>query len=92
MFRSTIVKSAAIAAARRSATVAMTTRSIASVSRPAVVLLRVNKPAAAWKIGAIRGYASGGGLSKEDVEGRITSMLAGFDKVRLRFWLPNVSR
>lgn len=31
---------------------------------------------------AVRCYAAGSGLSKEDVEGRITSLLAGFDKVR----------
>lgn len=81
MFRSAVVKSAATVAARRSATVALSaTRSFVSASIPAA--LRVHKPAAAWKIGGIRGYASGGGLSKEDVEGRITSLLAGFDKVR----------
>lgn len=81
MFRSTIVKSAATAAARRSATV-LTTRSLSTISRPAVTSLRtINKPIA-WKVGGIRGYAAAGGLTKEDVEGRITSLLAGFDKVR----------
>lgn len=36
----------------------------------------------AWKIAGVRTYASGAGLSKEDVEGRIIGLLAGFDKVR----------
>jgi hypothetical protein len=29
----------------------------------------------------VRGYAGGGGLNKEEVEGRIKGLLAGFDKV-----------
>lgn len=35
----------------------------------------------------MRCYSAAGGLSKEDVEGRITSLLAGFDKVRLLLFL-----
>lgn len=79
MFRTAVLRSAASVAARRSAT-----RSFSSVvSRPALVSKSAVAPfvsrVASWN--AVRGYASGSGLSKEDVEGRIMSLLAGFDKV-----------
>lgn len=85
MFRTAaVLRSAASAAARRSVVATTTSRSFSSsvVSRPvlaskaAVPVSRV----AGWT--AVRCYAAGSGLSKEDVEGRITSLLAGFDKVR----------
>lgn len=93
MFRSAaVLRSAASAAARRSVA-ATTSRSFSSVvSRPtlasskAVFAAPVSR-VAGWN--SVRCYAAGSGLSKEDVEGRITSLLAGFDKVRLFFarWL-----
>lgn len=85
MFR-TALRSAASAAARRSVVATNTTsRSFSSVvSRPtlaarAVAAAPVSR-VAGWN--SVRCYAAGSGLSKEDVEGRITSLLAGFDKVR----------
>ncbi|KKY34070.1 putative acyl carrier protein [Diaporthe ampelina] len=86
MFRTAVLRSAASAAARRSAAVA-TSRSFSSVvSRPTLAASKaVASPVlpvsrvAGWT--AVRCYAAGSGLSKEDVEGRITSLLAGFDKV-----------
>ena len=83
MFRTAVLRSAASAAARRS--VVATSRSFSSVvSRPTLVSRAVSvapvSRVAGWT--AVRCYAAGGGLSKEDVEGRITSLLAGFDKVR----------
>lgn len=80
MFRTAVLRSAASVAARRSAT-----RSFSSVvSRPALVRKSAVAPfvsrVASWN--AVRGYASGSGLAKEDVEGRIMSLLSGFDKVR----------
>lgn len=80
MFRTALVRTAA-AAARRAPIVAA--RSFSAVPRPAlssVVKRQAVAPAVASKI-VVRGYASGGGLSKEDAEGRIMSLLAGFDKV-----------
>lgn len=59
-----------------------------AASRPSLSLAAAAaaKKPAAWagvgKMVAVRGYASGGGLSKPDVEGRIMSLLAGFDKVK----------
>lgn len=84
MFRSAaVLRSAASAAVRRSATT--TSRSFSSVvSRPTIASKVVAAPVsrvAGWN--SVRCYAAGSGLSKEDVEGRITSLLAGFDKVRL---------
>lgn len=84
MFR-TALRSAASAAARRSVVATNTSRSFSSVvSRPtlaarAVAAAPVSR-VAGWN--SVRCYAAGSGLSKEDVEGRITSLLAGFDKVR----------
>lgn len=82
MFRTAVLRSAASAAARRSV-VATTSRSFSSVvSRPALASKAVApiSRVASWT--TVRCYAAGSGLSKEDVEGRITSLLAGFDKVR----------
>ncbi|KAJ0107488.1 hypothetical protein N8I77_013742 [Diaporthe amygdali] len=81
MFRTAVLRSAASAAARRSV-VATTSRSFSSVvSRPALASKAVApiSRVASWT--TVRCYAAGSGLSKEDVEGRITSLLAGFDKV-----------
>ncbi|KAI3400083.1 hypothetical protein diail_4621 [Diaporthe ilicicola] len=84
MFRTAVLRSVTSAAARRSAVAATTSRSFSSVvSRPtlavrAVVAAPVSR-VAGWT--AVRCYAAGSGLTKEDVEGRITSLLAGFDKV-----------
>ncbi|KAL2276526.1 hypothetical protein FJTKL_00833 [Diaporthe vaccinii] len=96
MFRSAaVLRSAASAAARRSVVATTTSRSFSSVvSRPtlasrAVAAAPVSR-VAGWN--SVRCYAAGSGLSKEDVEGRITSLLAGFDKVRLFFCELAVAR
>jgi hypothetical protein len=88
MFRSAaVLRSAASAAARRSIVATTTSRSFSAISRPTLVsspkvasVVPVSR-VAGWT--AVRCYAAGSGLSKQDVEGRITSLLAGFDKVRL---------
>lgn len=90
MFRTAAaLRSAAAAAARRSV-VANTSRSFSSVvvSRPTLVSRAVSVAPVSRVAGpiAVRCYAAGSGLSKEDVEGRITSLLAGFDKVRFCVW------
>lgn len=89
MFRTAaVLRSAASAAARRSATT--TSRSFSSVvSRPALVSKAVVPVSRVAGWNSVRCYSAAGGLSKEDVEGRITSLLAGFDKVRL-FWFLRV--
>ncbi|KAG8156546.1 hypothetical protein KVR01_013650 [Diaporthe batatas] len=80
----TAVRSAASAAARRSAApVSRSFSSSVAVSRPVLVASKAAvvpvSRVASWT--AVRCYAAGSGLSKSDVEGRITSLLAGFDKV-----------
>ncbi|KUI72447.1 Acyl carrier protein, mitochondrial [Cytospora mali] len=82
MFRTAAIRSAAAVAARRSATTA--TRSVSSsvVSRPALVkksAVASFSRVASWN--AVRGYSSGAGLAKDDVEARIIGLLNGFDKV-----------
>lgn len=87
MFRTAAaLRSAASAAARRSVVANSTSRSFSSVvSRPTLAASRAVSVAPVSRVAgpiAVRCYAAGSGLSKEDVEGRITSLLAGFDKVR----------
>ena len=52
-------------------------RSFTAAARPAV---RVTVPRV-QALKAVRMYSAGGSLNKEEVEGRIMSLLAGFDKV-----------
>lgn len=87
MFRSTVSRAAASATrtlAARSATAA--TPRFASFASAALSGRRiVAAPAAAARpvmaSMAVRWYSAGGGLEKEEVEGRIVSLLKGFDKV-----------
>ncbi|KAF3763955.1 ACP-like protein [Cryphonectria parasitica EP155] len=83
MFRTAALRTSAAAARRVAPSAARNFGSI--VSRPALrqsmVVKKVVASPAAWKLGAVRTYSAGGSLSKEDVEGRIMSLLAGFDKV-----------
>ena len=84
MFRSAIARSAP----------ALVRRAVVSVPRPATRLLSVAAAAAtaprhamrrvAPQVAAVQGmryYSAGGALVKTEVEGRIMSLLAGFDKV-----------
>ncbi|PMB64104.1 Acyl carrier protein, mitochondrial [Beauveria bassiana] len=55
------------------------------VRRTALVAPRVAAPMtlrAAQSFVPVRMYSAGGGLKKEDVEGRIMSLLQGFDKIK----------
>ncbi|PSR88641.1 acyl carrier protein-like protein [Coniella lustricola] len=80
MFRTAALRTASLAAVRRVVAVApaASARSFSAVSRRVAV---PQVAVAAWKVGAIRTYAAGAGLAKTDVEGRIISILSGFDKV-----------
>ncbi|TPX12555.1 uncharacterized protein E0L32_000732 [Thyridium curvatum] len=80
MFRTAALRSVAQMAARpvaRHAAVALRRR--AAVAAAAAPRVQIAPRAAAWT--AVRCYASGGGLKKEEVEGRIMALLQGFDKV-----------
>lgn len=78
MLRTAFVRTAQVAArpvislpARRFASsVAMRPSVVARVAAPRLVM-------------GVRSYSAGGGLQKEEVEGRIMSLLQGFDKVSL---------
>ncbi|POR31705.1 Acyl carrier protein [Tolypocladium paradoxum] len=76
MFRTAILRSAASAvrAAARPAAAAQRTSLLAAVA-PRVVVPRVQS------LAAVRMYSAAGSLGKEQVEGRIMSLLQGFDKV-----------
>lgn len=69
MFRTAILRSAVRAASRP----ALRTPFVAAPR--AAVVPRVHKMI------AVRMYSAAGGLKKEEVEGRIMSLLQGFDKV-----------
>jgi len=77
MMRTTILRSVAAAQTALRPTASATFKSIARSSRPT---LAAAPRMAAWK--AVRFYSAGGGLNKEEVEGRIMALLQGFDKVR----------
>ena len=82
MFRTAILRSAAVArtAAARPviARLGAAATPFASRAAPLAVAQKYN----AWNKGFVRGYAGGGALAKEEVEGRIMDLLKGFDKVR----------
>lgn len=71
MFRTAILRSAVRAAARP------------AVRRTTLVAPRVATPVMSriQNLMAVRMYSAAGGLNKEEVEGRIVSLLQGFDKV-----------
>ena len=78
MFRTAMLRTVAAASARAAV------RPAARVSRAAVVCPRVAVPAVTSRLPslvAVRMYSAAGGLNKEEVEGRIMSLLSGFDKV-----------
>jgi len=70
----------AVVAARRLASPAAASRAVPSFAMRAVGLAPV------------RYYASGPTLNKTEVEGRILSLLKGFDKVRDFVWAPHGSQ
>lgn len=77
MFRSAVLRSslAARSAIRPAATNSARRLAIAPKSATAAFAPR----AVAWS--GVRCYSAGGGLNKEEVEGRIKTLLQGFDKV-----------
>lgn len=74
MFRTAAIRSVA------RATFAPAVRRTALVAAPRVATPMVLR---AQSFVPVRMYSAGGGLKKEEVEGRIMSLLQGFDKVRL---------
>ncbi|KAJ4417867.1 mitochondrial acyl carrier protein [Gnomoniopsis sp. IMI 355080] len=83
MFRTSLLRTASTVAARRAVVVpAARTFVSRSAGAASAAALRTKAVApVAWKVGSVRAYSAAGGLSKEDVEGRIVGLLAGFDKV-----------
>lgn len=73
LFRTALLRAAPRAA---KATVPVSARNFFAAARPVRVMVpRIQA------IKAVRMYSAGGALNKEEVEGRIISLLAGFDKV-----------
>lgn len=75
MFRTAVLRSVAA----RAAFAAPALRRTALVAAPRVVAPMALRAA---QFVPVRMYSAGGGLKKEEVEGRIMSLLQGFDKVR----------
>lgn len=80
MLRTAILRSAR--AAVRPAAASASRRTLMAAASPRVAFVpRVQS------IKAVRFYSAGAGLNKEEVEGRIMSLLAGFDKVSSLAWI-----
>ncbi|KAK3345828.1 acyl carrier protein-like protein [Lasiosphaeria hispida] len=77
MFRTTILRSAARAAAVIRPVVV--SRVAIGAVAPRVAIRAAAPKAAAWQ--AVRCYSAAGGLDKKDVYERIKALLSGFDKV-----------
>ncbi|KZZ93713.1 Acyl carrier protein-like protein [Moelleriella libera RCEF 2490] len=82
MFRTALLRSA-LRTAARPASAAASARPALFAGRAAPILpaLHHQPHAAAGRLTAIRMYSAGGSLNKQEVEGRIMSLLQGFDKV-----------
>ncbi|KAH7327729.1 acyl carrier protein-like protein [Stachybotrys elegans] len=78
MFRTAVLRSLASATARASVRPVAARQSLVRLAAAAASPARVPR---LQSLVAVRGYASAGGLNKEEVEGRIISLLSGFDKV-----------
>ena len=74
MFRAALLRTARAVAARPATTQRTFITAVAKPVRVAAMVPRVQ---------AVRMYSAGGALKKEEVEGRIMSLLQGFDKVSL---------
>ncbi|EFX04770.1 acyl carrier protein [Grosmannia clavigera kw1407] len=80
MFRSTIARAAAsVTRAIAAAPVQTATVARFALAGRRIAVVPTARPAVAAM--AVRWYSAGGGLEKEEVEGRIISLLKGFDKV-----------
>lgn len=78
MFRTAILRSSLAARSAIRPATTNTARRLAVAPRAAAVVFAPR--AAAWS--GVRCYSAAGGLNKEEVEGRIKTLLQGFDKVR----------
>ncbi|KAI0867922.1 acyl carrier protein-like protein [Hypoxylon argillaceum] len=76
MFRFAILRSAATVS--RAVARPVATRSAFAIPRAAAAFAPTSRIVA---VPAVRMYSAGGGLKKEEVEGRIMGILSGFDKV-----------
>ncbi|CAK7206295.1 mitochondrial acyl carrier protein [Sporothrix eucalyptigena] len=79
MFRSSVARAAATVAPRAAIAVGRAVQRSAFAA-PSVTRLAVT-PLKAVSVAPIRFYSAAAGLNKEEVEGRIISLLQGFDKV-----------
>lgn len=78
----TMFRTALLRTAPRAATMVARPRTLMIAARPAAASARVAVPRVS-AFQAVRMYSAGGSLNKEEVEGRIISLLSGFDKVSL---------
>ena len=78
MFRTAILRSSLAARSAIRPATTNTARRLAVAPRSATAVFAPR--AAAWS--GVRCYSAAGGLNKEEVEGRIKTLLQGFDKVR----------
>ncbi|KAK1254780.1 hypothetical protein MKX08_008775 [Trichoderma sp. CBMAI-0020] len=75
MFRTAILRTSASAVRAAVARPAIRTTALMAAPRAVAAPVRVQS------LMGVRMYSAGGGLNKEEVEGRILSLLQGFDKV-----------
>ncbi|KIH93373.1 NADH dehydrogenase (ubiquinone) 1 alpha/beta subcomplex 1 [Sporothrix brasiliensis 5110] len=85
MFRASVARAAAVAVAAPRVAVAAVgrvavQRTVLS-STPLRLAAGAPRPAVAVAVAPLRFYSAAAGLNKEEVEGRIVSLLQGFDKV-----------
>ncbi|ERS95371.1 acyl carrier protein [Sporothrix schenckii ATCC 58251] len=83
MFRASVARAAAVAAPRVAVAAvgrAAVQRTVLS-STPLRLAAGAPRPAVAVAVAPLRFYSAAAGLNKEEVEGRIISLLQGFDKV-----------
>lgn len=78
MFRTAVLRSVALAS--RTAAVRSAAAHSLRLAAPSAAKSFVPKASASWAL-QMRGYASGGGLTKQEVYERIKELLSGFDKV-----------
>jgi len=79
MFRTALLRTAPALRTVAARPAVSSTRFLSGVARRPVVIAPTRTAAF-----AVRYYSAGGSLNKEEVEGRIISLLQGFDKVRFR--------
>ncbi|KAL7803657.1 acyl carrier protein [Trichoderma aethiopicum] len=76
MFRTAVLRTSASAVRAVARPVAIRRTAAAAFAAP-----RAAAPLRVQSVMGVRMYSAGGGLNKEEVEGRIMSLLQGFDKV-----------